>query len=67
MLQDTGFGARVPVGEGLLAWSTPEEALDCLERVARDHPRHCAAALRIAREYFDASVLLPPILSAAGI
>ena len=66
VLQDTGVDARVPVGEGLLAWSTPEEALDCLERVSRDYERHCAAALRVAREYFEASVLLPPILEAAG-
>lgn len=67
VLQDTGFAARVPVGEGLLAWSTPDEALDCLERVCRDYERHCAAALRLARDHFDARVLLPPILDAAGV
>lgn len=67
VLQDTGFGARLPIGDGLLAWSTPDEALDGLGRVARDYPRHCAAALRIARDCLDASVLLPPILDAAGI
>lgn len=67
VLQDTGFGARVPTGEGLLAWRSPAEALDCLERVSRNYERHCAAAQRLAREFFDASVLLPPILEAAGI
>jgi hypothetical protein len=67
VLQDTGFGRRVPTGTGLLAWSTLEEAVEALGRVGRDYSRHAAAALAIAREYFDASVLLPPILEAAGV
>jgi hypothetical protein len=66
VLQDTGFDLRVPVGEGLLAWSTPEAALDALDRVSRDYERHARAALRIARDHFEARVLLPPILEAAG-
>jgi hypothetical protein len=67
VLQDTGVGARVPTGEGLVEWDTPEEALAALERVSRDYERHCAAALRVAREHFESSVLLPPMLEAAGI
>jgi hypothetical protein len=67
VLQDTGVGVRVPTGEGLLTWSTKEEALECLARVRSDYARHCAAARRLAREYFEASVLLPPILEAAGV
>jgi len=67
VLQDTGFSVRVPVGEGLLAWTTPEEARDALARVAADYDRHCAAALQLAREHFEARVLLPPILEAAGV
>lgn len=67
VLQDTGIDVRVPVGEGLLEWRTVEEAAECLARVSRDHARHCAAALRLAREHFDASVLLPPMLEVAGI
>ncbi len=67
VLQDTGVDVRVPVGEGLLEWKSAEEALECLARVTRDYDRHCKAALRVAREHFDASVLLPPMLEAAGI
>jgi len=67
VLQDTGFGTRVPTGTGLLAWSTPAEAVEALYRVGRDYSRHAAKALAIAREYFDTSVLLPPILEAAGV
>ena len=67
VLQDTGFGTRVPTGIGLVAWSTPEQAVEALDRVGRDYSRHAATALTIAREYFDTSVLLPPILEAAGV
>jgi hypothetical protein len=67
VLQDTGFGTRVPTGTGLLAWSTPAEAAEALDRVGRDYSRHASKALAIAREYFDTSVLLPPILEAAGV
>ncbi len=67
VLQDTGIGAAVPTGEGLIVWSTPEEALDGLERVSREPALHRAAALRLAREYFEAGVVLAPILEAAGI
>jgi hypothetical protein len=67
VVQDTAFGAWIPTGKGLLAWSSAEEALDALERVASDLPLHAAAARRLARERFDASVLLPPILEAAGL
>ncbi len=67
VLQDTGFGTRVPTGTGLIAWSDPQEAAEGLERVGRDYARHAKAALAIAREHFDTSVLLPPILEAAGV
>lgn len=67
VVQDTGFGSRLPTDEGLLAWSTAQEAAEALGRVARDYTRHARAALRIAREHFDASVLLPAMLEAAGL
>jgi hypothetical protein len=67
VIQDTGFGSRIPAGPGLIAWRTLDEAKDALEAVARDYPAHARAASRIARDYFDARVLLPPILAAAGL
>lgn len=67
VVQDTGIGSSVPTGEGLLVWNTMEEALECLERVTRDYRRHCEAAARIAREYFEASLLLRSILAAARL
>ena len=52
---------------GLLPWRAEAEAADALARVGREYSRHCEAARRIAREYFEASVLLPPILEVAGV
>jgi hypothetical protein len=67
VLQDTGIGEVIALGEGLLEWNTPQEAIEALARVSADYERHCAAAVRVAREHFEASVLLPPMLEAAGV
>jgi len=67
VLQDTGVGARVPTGNGLIEWNSAEEALEGIERVARDYAAHAKAAREIARAHFEASVLLPPICQAAGL
>jgi hypothetical protein len=62
LVQDTGWTAHLPHGEGLLAFSSAEEALDGVERINSDYPRHAARAVEIAREYFDAARVLPPLL-----
>jgi hypothetical protein len=67
IVQDTGFSRRIPCEAGLLTWRTIEETSEALARVGQDYDRHTEAARAVAREYFDASVLLPPILEAAGI
>src|SRR5262249_55741394 len=56
--QDTGFGSVLPVGEGLLAFSDTEEALEACQRVERDYARHSRAARRIAEEHFRAETVL---------
>jgi len=65
--QDTGFGGRLPTGEGLLAFSTPEEAADAMERIDADHPRHSRAAREIAREHFGHDRVLPLMLEHLGV
>lgn len=67
VVQDTGFDAVLPTGEGLLAFRTPEEAVEALRRVATDYVRHSRAALDIAREHFRAETVLERLLSEAGI
>jgi hypothetical protein len=66
VLQDTGFSDVLPTGEGLLAFTTPEEAVTCLQRVQRDLERHSCAARAIAAEYFDSSKILSDLLSQSG-
>jgi hypothetical protein len=65
--QETGFSKFVPVGEGLFAFSTREEAADALARIAADYPRHRAAARRIAAEHFGAAAVLGRMLADAGV
>jgi hypothetical protein len=60
--QDTGFSEFLPCGEGLLAFSTMEEAGAAIEAIQRDYPRHCRAARRIAEEWFDARKVLGQML-----
>ncbi len=67
VVQDTGFDAVLPTGEGLLSFRTEDEAVAALEDVAGDPARHGAAALTIAREYFDAGIVLGRLLQDAGV
>ena len=65
VVQDTGWTAHLPAGEGLLSFSTPDEALDAVARINGDYPRHARRAADIAREHFDAARVLPKLLAEA--
>jgi hypothetical protein len=65
IVQDTGWSAHLPHGTGLIPFSTPDEAIDALTRVSADWATHARRASGIAREYFDASVVLPRLIEAA--
>lgn len=60
--QDTGFSAVYPVGEGLLAFSTVEEAAAAIQSIESDYDRHASAARGLAEEYFDAAKVVPALL-----
>jgi hypothetical protein len=60
--QDTGFGDVLPVGEGLLAFSTVEEAAAAVAEVEADPIRHGKAASAVAREHFEATSVLRHLL-----
>ncbi|MGH8011412.1 MAG: glycosyltransferase family 1 protein [Candidatus Binataceae bacterium] len=65
IVQDTGFGCALPSGEGVLAFSTADQARAAVEAVlANPHP-HARAAVAIAREYFDSGPVLTRLLDAA--
>jgi hypothetical protein len=65
LVQDTGWTAHLPAGEGLLAFSTLDEAIDGIDRINTDYPRHARRAIDVAREHFDASRVLPALLELA--
>ena len=63
LVQDTGWTAHLPHGEGLLAFTNPDEALAGIERINGDYARHARRAAEIAREHFDARRVLPKLLN----
>lgn len=65
LVQDTGWTAHVPAGEGLLAFSTVEDALAGIDRINSDYPRHARRACEIAREHFGAARVLTRLLDEA--
>jgi hypothetical protein len=67
LVQDTGFGACLPRGEGLLTFRTLEEAAKGAGEIARWYSGHCKAAREIAETYFDSDKVLPGMLDAVGV
>lgn len=65
IVQDTGFGSAIPTGEGLLTFTTLEEAQDAIERVVSDPDRHAKAAFAIAHEYLDSDKVLTRLIEEA--
>jgi hypothetical protein len=62
--QDTGFGCALPLGEGLFAVATVDEALAAIEAINADYDRHSRAAREIAQRYFRAETVLAQLLAA---
>jgi hypothetical protein len=56
--QDTGLQECLPAGEGVLTFSTLDEAVEATRAVGRDYARHARAARRMAEELFDSSTVL---------
>jgi hypothetical protein len=67
IVEETGFSAHLPVGEGVFAVRTPEEAADAIEELNRDFERHSRRAREIALEYLDAPRVLAKFLQEIGI
>lgn len=65
--QETGFCNVLPTGEGLFGFDGLEQAAEAVARINADHPRHSRRAAGIARECFDHSRVLPPMLSDLGV
>ena len=66
LAQETGFSRHYPTGEGLLAFSTLEEAIAGVEEIARRPDRHARAARALVEEYFDSDKVLGRLLQQLG-
>jgi hypothetical protein len=67
VMQETGFSAHLPCGEGLFAVRTAEEAAGAIAEIERDYPRHSRRAREVAVEYLDARRVLPAFLGELGV
>jgi hypothetical protein len=67
LVQDTGFSRTLPVGDGLVAFRTLEEAVAGAADIAERYAEHCEAARHIAEEHFDAVGVLARFCDQAAI
>lgn len=62
VVQETGQSKWLPTGNGLLIWSTPDEAYEHLIRVEKDYDHHAKAAVAIAAEYLESTRVISDLL-----
>jgi hypothetical protein len=67
VVQETGFGAHLPCGEGLFAVETVDEAAAALDEVAGNYARHSRAAREIAQDHLAAAKVLGRFLGELGV
>jgi hypothetical protein len=67
LIQDTGFSRTYPVGEGLIAFRTLEEAVQGVCTIQRDPQRHQQASRALAAAYFDSDQVLGRLLDEVGV
>ncbi|MDQ3101020.1 MAG: hypothetical protein M3R08_06510, partial [Bacteroidota bacterium] len=67
VLQETGFSKHLPVGEGLFAVNSAEEAKNALEKIESNYEWHSRRAYEIAVEYLEAKKVLANFLNALGL
>lgn len=66
LCQDTGFDGSLSGGEGLVSFTTVEEAVDAVGRILADWERHSKAARQIAEDLFDSRKVLGGLLAELG-
>lgn len=65
--QDTAFGDVLPLGPGLHAFRTADDAAAAISEVEADYARASAHATAVAREYFEAERVVARLLALAGL
>ena len=67
VVQETGWSDTIPAGDGLLAFSTLEEAVDAIADINDHYEEHQRAARALAEQYFDAKKVCADLLAQAGL
>jgi len=65
--QETGFTRYYGRQKGLFSFSTPEEIGEAVREINADYPAQCRAAYEVAREVFEAEMVLADLLEKAGV
>lgn len=66
LASSTGFERVLPTGQGLISFSSLEEAADGVASILDDHDGHGAAARDIAETFMDHRKVLPKLLESVG-
>jgi hypothetical protein len=67
LVQDTGFSRTLPVGRGLLAFSSMQDAVSGADAIMANYDEHAIAARRLAVDHFEAGRVLARFCEQAGI
>ena len=62
LVQETGFSDWLESGAGVVAFSTPEEAIAGIDLINSDYESHCRTARELVRASFDAGEVLASLL-----
>jgi hypothetical protein len=66
VVQDTGFSSYYPVGQGLFAFTTLDEAVSAICNIESKYKQHCEAARVLAETHFRSETVLERLLEDAG-
>ncbi len=61
--QDTGFSEVLPIGTGLFAFDSFDQAVEAIRSIETGYGRHSRAARAIAEEFFDSDKVLATLLN----
>ena len=67
IIQETGFSDIYGGGGGLFAFNSLAEVVDAVKAINADYRKHSRAANSLAREVFEAKIVLKSLLDRAGI
>lgn len=67
VVQNTGLEQALPLGDGLLAFTTVSDAAECARDVVTRYQTHRKAARALAEEFFSPEAALAPLLDATGV